>query len=121
MLTQQQATDFAEEWVAAWNEHDIDAIMSHYAEEIEFTSPFVMAINGNATGTINDKKELQQYFERALLKFPDLHFELQTLLTGVQSVVLYYKSVNSLLAAEYMQLNDKGKVTVVNAHYLKVE
>lgn len=120
MLTQQQATDFAEEWLAAWNAHDVAAIIHHYADAIEFTSPFIVAMTGKPSGTITDKQELQDYFRNALEKYPDLHFELQTLLTGVKSVVLSYKSVNNLLAAEVMELNDEGKVTRVNAHYLNI-
>ena len=30
MLTKDEAYQFAEHWVAAWNAHDLDRIMSHY-------------------------------------------------------------------------------------------
>ena len=32
---------FAEEWITAWNTHDLDRILSHYAEDIVFRSPVI--------------------------------------------------------------------------------
>ena len=40
------ARAFARDWVAAWNSHDLDRILSHYAEDVEFRSPFVVALTG---------------------------------------------------------------------------
>ena len=45
MLTTQDAARFADEWFAAWNAHDLDANLGHYADEIEFVSPFVAVLN----------------------------------------------------------------------------
>src|SRR5438477_2853019 len=39
MLTKDEAYQFAEHWVAAWNAHDLDRIMSHYEAEVELISP----------------------------------------------------------------------------------
>ena len=36
-----QARAIAQEWVAAFNSHDVDAIVSHYAESVELTSRLV--------------------------------------------------------------------------------
>lgn len=33
------AQQFAKEWVQAWNNHDIEAILSHYTEDFEIESP----------------------------------------------------------------------------------
>jgi len=37
MLTESQVRQFAGDWLRAWNSHDLDAIMSHYAPEIVLT------------------------------------------------------------------------------------
>ncbi len=34
------AAAFAREWLAAWNSHDLERILSHYATGIVFLSPF---------------------------------------------------------------------------------
>ncbi|MGE8430163.1 MAG: nuclear transport factor 2 family protein [Sphingobacterium sp.] len=112
-----QPVDLAQHWVDAWNQHNIDAIMQHYSEDIDFRSPIIQKMGVNAAGNINNKKELKAYFEGALEKYPNLHFELYHILTGVNSVVLFYKSVNDSLSAEYMELDVYGKICKVSAHY----
>lgn len=119
MITEEQGIHIGEEWIAAWNSHDLDAVMAHYADDIIFISPFVIKINNDATGTITGKAELRQYFERALQAYPDLNFLLYKILVSVSSVVLYYRSVNNLAAAEFMELNSDDKVCRVYAHYAK--
>jgi len=82
MITEQKAEQMAREWIEAWNLHDLDAIISHYADNVEFTSPFVMKLLGNPSGTIKGKKALRSYFGKALTAYPDLKFDLIQVLTG---------------------------------------
>lgn len=117
MMNETFAQHFSAEWIQAWNDHDLDRVMSHYADELTFVSPFIVQLNNDPTGTISSKKELRDYFSRALQRFPDLRFELYKALTSVNSVVLYYRSVNDLNAAEYMSFDSNGKVNSVVAHY----
>ncbi len=116
-MNQELAEHFAQEWVSAWNSHDLDGIMSHYDENIRFYSPVIQLMKVNDEGLLTDKTELRNYFDKALQRFPDLHFELYKVLTGINSVILYYKSINNRYAAEYMELNANGKVIQVKAHY----
>lgn len=111
---------FAQEWVAAWNNHDLEAILTHYDDEIVFYSPFIQKLNNDPSGAIRGKDELRKYFSKALEIYPDLHFELYHVLEGIDSVVLYYKSVGNRLSAEMMALNAAGKVITVRAHYKQV-
>ena len=46
---------FAENWLQAWNQRDLDAILSHYAEEIELRSPLGAHILGDPSGTVVGK------------------------------------------------------------------
>jgi hypothetical protein len=110
-------TDFAQAWLEAWNAHDLEAILSHYDEEVVFYSPVIRRINNDPDGCIRGKEGLRAYFGKALTAYPVLHFELYHVLEGVNSVVLYYKSVNDSLCAEMMVLNEKGLVIMVRAHY----
>lgn len=109
-------TAFGQAWLDAWNSHNLDEILSHYAEDVVFYSPFIQRINNDPAGCIRGKENLRAYFSKALVAYPELHFELYHILEGVNSVVLYYKSVNDKLSTEMMVL-DKGKVVEVRAHY----
>jgi ketosteroid isomerase-like protein len=117
MISAEDAARFAEEWYAAWNAHDLDAILSHYADDVEFTSPFIVAINDDPSGTLRGKDQLRAYFERGLERYPDLRFEPLDLHVGVDSVTLTYISVEERRAAEVMTLDSNGRVVRVQAHY----
>lgn len=117
MLTMDATQRLAREWLEAWNSHDLDRIISHYARDIRFTSPFVARITGREDGTLQGLEALREYIRRALAAYPELHFTGMEASSGVQSVVLNYRSVNNLSAAEFMQLDDNGKICRVVAHY----
>lgn len=117
MLTNETAHKIAQEWVTAWNNHDMAAIMGHYADDIEFVSPFIVAINNDDRGMIKGKAALHNYFVKALEKYPELHFDLYHVLVSINSIVVYYQSVAGKLAAEYMELDTHHKIISVKAHY----
>lgn len=116
-MTEDEARDFADEWIGAWNAHDLDAIMTHYHPDVEFTSPFVVRLTGDERGTLHGTDALRDYFARALEAYPDLRFVPGTALPGLRSVVLDYTSVNDLRAAEVMEFGEDGRVVRVQAHY----
>lgn len=88
-----KAQQFAKTWIEAWNSHDMNAILSHYSEDIEITTPMIKMALGEGDGSLKGKEAVADYWRRALDKMPDLHFELYDVTEGVDSVALYYKSV----------------------------
>ena len=100
-----------------WNSHDLDAILSHYADELEFTSPLVVERLGRADGTVLSKAELKSYFAIGLAAGSNLEFELVDVLPGVASMVLYYRNHRGRTVAETMFFNAAGKVDKVAVHY----
>jgi hypothetical protein len=117
MISHEQADRFATEWIGAWNAHDLDAIVSHYAEDVDFVSPFVAALTGEESARIEGLDGLREYFRQGLETFPDLHFELYTALPGASSIALHYRSVGGRLAIETMELDAAGLVVRAAAHY----
>jgi len=117
MIINEKAEQFAEEWIKAWNNHDLNTILSHYSDQIEFYSPFIPLLKFNETGVITNKADLKRYFEIGLNAYPDLQFTLHKFFTGIDTVVLYYTSVNGRLAAEVFQLNEEGKAIKVFCNY----
>lgn len=116
-ITQEFAENFAGQWIRAWNQKDIEAIMSHYATGVVFSSPFVLKTQFNLEGVITGKNELRKYFEMALEKNKGLHFSLQHTMVGVKSITLIYLRKNTILASEVMILDDKGLVIEGLSHY----
>ena len=117
MMTATDAERIAEEWIDGWNRRDLEAILAHYADEIALSSPLVIERGVNDTGTIVGKVALRKYFGLGLQRSPDLHFELDRVLIGVESIALCYRREGGRQAVETMTSGRDGKVTKVAAHY----
>lgn len=117
MITQEQATVLAAEWIAAWNSHDLDRVLDHYTDDFEMTSPFIAGVMDESSGMLKGKTNVGAYWQKALERYPDLHFKLEDVLWGVSSVTIVYRSVDGRSAAEWLQLDAGGKVCRAMAHY----
>lgn len=116
-MTRDEAGKLANDWIAAWNAHDLDLILSHYDEAVELTSPVAARLLGEPDGKVAGKADLRAYFQRGLEAYPQLHFQLDDVLWSLNSVVLYYKNQNGTHTAEFMELSAAGKIARVTAHY----
>jgi ketosteroid isomerase-like protein len=116
-VTRDEARNLANHWVAAWNNHDLDAIMAHYEDAVELTSPVAAQLLGTPDGRIVGKANLRAYFQRGLDAYPELHFGLEDVLWGVNSVLLYYTNQKGTRTGEFLELSAAGKVTRVVANY----
>ena len=117
MLTESQVRQFADGWLRAWNSHNLDQIMSHYAPEIVLTSPVAARLLNDPNGMVTGKLALRNYFKRGLEAYPNLAFELLDVMWGLSSVILYYKNQNATKTGEFMELSPDLKVTRVVANY----
>ena len=108
---------FAREWIKAWNAHDLDAILSHYDENVVLNSPVAAKILEDPSGTVKGRAALRNYFKLGLQAYPDLHFELFEVMAGLSSVVLCYKNQRGTKTAEFMEFGKSGKVVRVVANY----
>jgi hypothetical protein len=111
------ATDFAAEWIAAWNAHDLSRILSHYTEDFEMSSPRIVQIADEPSGRLAGKAAVGAYWAAALARIADLHFELLAVMHGIDSVVLYYRGAGRQLAAEVFYFNSAGLVNRACANY----
>lgn len=109
--------EFALEWIEAWNSHDLDAIMSHYDDEVVLTSPVAAKILNRASGRVEGKVALREYFRRGLQAYPNLNFELLDAMRGLSSIVLCYRNQSGTRTAEFMELGENGKIIRVVANY----
>ena len=117
MLDDAFAQRFAAEWIEAWNTHDLKRVLSHYAEDFEMSSPYIVQIAGEASGTLRGKAAVGAYWKKALELVPDLRFELIAVLVGVDSITLHYKGARRRLVAEVFHFGSDGKVARAFAHY----
>jgi hypothetical protein len=117
MTMESEIKGFARQWVAAWNSHDLDAIMCHYDVDVVLVSPVAAKILDNPSGTVEGGAALRNYFRRGLELYPNLHFELLDVMCGLSSIVVCYKNQKGTRTAEFMEFGKNGKITRVVANY----
>ncbi len=118
MIDRAFAERFAAEWVEAWNSHDLERVLSHYSDDFEMSSPFIFELMGEASGKLTGKDAIRPYWSRGLVAAPPLKFELDRVLTGVDSITIAYRRTGKYRhAAEVLSFDESGKVIRGVAHY----
>ncbi|HPF23359.1 MAG TPA: nuclear transport factor 2 family protein [Hyphomonas sp.] len=117
MLSRAFAEEFANDWLSAWNDRDIDRILSHYADDIVFHSPRIALVMGNDATHVKGKKALQAYWTEALSKARQLFFALDDILVGSDAVTILYTNHREEKVAETFVFNADGEVGLSIATY----
>ncbi len=97
---------FAEQWVAAWNRHDVDAVLGHFHDDVVFSSPVAARVVPDSGGVIRGKAALRNYWTAALKTMPDLHFEVLGVYRGESVLVINYRNENGALMNEVLEFDD---------------
>lgn len=97
------AKAFSQDWVQAWNNHDVDAVLAHFHDDVLFTSPVAAEMYPETAGVIRGKDALHRYWSGAVQRIPDLHFDVEDVYRGIDTVVINYRNqagglVNRVLA-----------------------
>ena len=116
-MNSELADRFTSEWLEAWNAHDLERILSHYADEFEMFSPVIVQVMGNREGCLRGKQAVRAYWARALSLFPNLRFTHICTMVGVNGIVIHYLSSTGKRVAEVFQFNQDGLVIRAHAHY----
>ena len=82
----------------------------------EVTSPVIIQVMGDPSGRLKGKQNVGAYWAKGLERIPDLHFELTTILWGVDTITLYYKGHRGF-SAEVFFLDENRMVFKSFAHY----
>jgi ketosteroid isomerase-like protein len=100
---------FAEDWLTAWNRHDVDAVLAHFHDDIVFTSPVAARVMPDSQGVVRGKAALREYWNAALETMPDLHFEIVGVYHGTSVLVINYRNQSGTLVNEVLEF-DGGRV-----------
>jgi hypothetical protein len=105
-----------EDWCAAWNRRDIDAIMAYYTDDVRFCAPSVRTRWGIASGWLVGADRLRAHFERAF-ETPGLQFTFVDALVGLEVITLLYRRESGVLVADIMEVDAAGRGRIVRAAY----
>lgn len=116
MLGKAEAEAFATEWIASWNSHDLERILDQYDEDFEFSSPFIIQIAGQPSGVLKGKGAVRAYWAKALALIPDLQFRLESVLWGINSLIINYQRHDGRMGSEWFEFGSDGRVVKSCAH-----
>ncbi len=117
MIDRAFADELAAEWIAAWNSHDLERILSHYRDDFSMSSPLIAQRGFDASGTLHGKDHVRPYWRHGLDHAPDLHFTLEKAFVGPDSVALLYRNQAGARMVEVLVLDDARRVIRGVAHY----
>ena len=111
---------FAARWIANWNARDVEAVLSHFADDCAFESPIAQTVTGDAK--VVGKAKLRAYWQAALAKYPSLHFTLDDVAWDAQRrtlAVMYTSRVGERVTScsEVMTFDAQGRQTLGRAYY----
>jgi hypothetical protein len=98
------AVAFSEQWVGAWNAHDVEAVLKHFHEDVVFTSPVAAKLLPQTAGVVHGKPALRHYWTQALQRIPDLRFVVEGVYQGVDTIVIAYRNQDDNLVCEVLRI-----------------
>ena len=111
------AVAIANEWIEAFNAHDLPRILTHYHDDVVLSSPIALRLTGRAQ--VEGKVALERYFDLGLQRAPHLKFTLIEVLPGATSLcVRYHTNVGDRAACECMEIGPDGRISRVLCHYV---
>ncbi|MFN3953319.1 MAG: nuclear transport factor 2 family protein [Pararhodobacter sp.] len=90
MLQKDRVMAFCQQWINDWNAGDVNEIMSHYSDDVDFSSPLVVQRLHRPSGRIKGAKELRSYFQVSLQGQIKPKFSLKSVAIGPDAFVIDY-------------------------------
>jgi len=103
----------AERWLAAWNAHDVDAIIALYANDAQHTSSRLRTL-GRESDTLAGRAAIAEYFRGGIERYSSLQFEPLSVSTGLRTVVIEFHArgfQRTQQITEVLELDPAGLIT----------
>ncbi len=110
------ADDFTKQWLLAWNNHDLEQVLSHYNAAAEMSSPKIASVMKEESGTLKGKSRIRKYWQRALTLTPGLHFKHIATFIGSDSLAIHYENTKTT-AVEVFFFDEDGLIIKAAANY----
>ena len=99
------AAAFALAWTKAWNDHDVEAVLVHFHDDVVFTSPVAARVIPDSGGVVRGKAALCDYWLTALRVLPNLHSEVVDVYRGESVLVINYRNERGGLVNEVLMFD----------------
>ena len=93
---------YADQWVRAWNAHDVEAVLEHFHDDVVFTSPVAARVVPESGGVVRGKAALRDTGRPRWPAMPDLQFEVVGVYRGESTLVINYRNHRGELVNEVL-------------------
>jgi ketosteroid isomerase-like protein len=83
-------TVIAQRWFAAFNAHDLEALLALYSDDAEHYSPKLKLRHPETGGRVRGKDALRTWWSEAFERLPSLHYEVTALTADDRQVFMEY-------------------------------
>jgi len=110
----------ARSWLAAFNAHDVPALVALYAEDATHTSPKIRALHPDTDGKLVGHAALTEWWTESNRRLPNLRYELISITGDEQRAVIEYlrhaPDQPPMPVAESFDMAD-GKITASRVYH----
>ena len=110
----------ADAWFDAFNAHDLEALLSLYADDAEHYSPKLLLRHPETKGLVRGKDALRTWWKDAFTRLPSLRYEVLKLTADEEQVFMeYIRHVDGeadLRVGEVLEIG-KGVITASRVYH----
>jgi ketosteroid isomerase-like protein len=119
-MTPEQNLSIAHKWFDAFNQHNLDQLLSLYDDEAEHFSPKLKIKKPETNGLVKGKTALYEWWHEAFELLPTLHYRVTSLTANNDRVFMeYVRTVaqqEDMLVAEVLEIKD-GKIVFSRVYH----
>jgi hypothetical protein len=117
MIDRTTAEAIAAEWIDAWNAHDPERVVAHFADDVVVRSPVAAQLRPDSGGILRGKDAVLSYYRDGLAAISDLHFTMIDVCTGVEELTIVYRNQRNVVVAETLVIGAANRAVEVRVAY----
>jgi limonene-1,2-epoxide hydrolase len=110
-MTSTKNLSIAHKWFEAFNNHNLEQLLSLYDDDAEHFSPKLKIKNPETNGLVKGQKELYDWWQEAFEQLPTLHYKITSLTANENRVFMeYVRTVHGesdMLIAEVLEIKEE--------------
>ena len=119
-MTPEKLQSIAFKWFDAFNNHNLDQLLSLYDDDAEHFSPKLKIKKTETNGLVKGKKALHDWWQDAFEQLPTLQYKITSLTANSDRVFMEYirtvEGENDMLVAEVLEIKE-GKIVFSRVYH----
>lgn len=119
-MTPDSLQAIAFKWFDAFNNHNLEQLLSLYDDEAEHFSPKLKIRKPETNGLVSGKQALREWWQDAFERLPTLHYKVTSLTANSDRVFMEYirmvKEEDDMLVAEVLDVK-AGKIIASRVYH----